>query len=367
MVVAQTQDEAPLKLKCAGVALKRENMHVWCTSPIVGPDGKVHLYVSQWERPVTDAFDGKTAAGKNTGWTSTSHIAHYVGDSPEGPFEFVRIVVPDKDGDFNAPHNPTINFIDGKYVLLFIVNSGGPATQRILMWVADDLNDNWRPAKGAEPDGTVLRKSTSPEFWDHKSFYGNDNPSLIKHDGKYKLYFKGVIPVPKGVKSYENMGRTWTYGVALSDELEGPYIKKPKRVTETWHPLEDACVFEHGGRVLMLSRDMNEVRGGCGLLWVSDDGMSFDYEKTYLGFHHLDHYIGKGEAAKLMNYRGSAQGHLERPQVLFIDGKPQYLYMATGLGFPAPYGSCSYVFKMSLDEAITAPGASTRPAGAAGD
>lgn len=99
----------------------------------------------------------------------------------------------------------------------------------------------------------------------------------------------------------------------------------------------------------MFSRDMNEVRGGGGVLWVSDDGMEFDYDKTVLGFHHLDHYIGTEAAGKLEAYRGSKQGHLERPQMLFIDGEPAYVYMATGLGVPAPYGSCSYIFKLALE------------------
>jgi hypothetical protein len=69
-------------------------------------------------------------------------------------------------------------------------------------------------------------------------------------------------------------------------------------------------------------------------------------QKTNIGFHHLDHYIGEEEAAKGIAYRGTNHGHLERPQVLFIDDKPAYLYAATGLGLPKPYGSCSYVFRM---------------------
>ncbi len=347
--VPSVASESPITLECLGVAAKRENTHVWGSSAVMGPDGKVHIYAAQWERPIKDRFGGKAPSGINSGWLNSSEIAHYIGDKPEGPFEFVRIAVPDKNGDFNAPHNPTIKYFDGKYVLLFIVNSGGGATQRIMMFLADDLNDNWRPAKGAEPDGTVLRKSTDSRIWDHKALLGNSNPSLIKHNGKYKLYFKGVIPVAKG-KGYKGMGRTWTYGVALSDNLEGPYVKEPERITRTDHPIEDAYAFVHNDRVWMFSRDMNEVRGGGGLLWVSDDGMQFDYEKTCLGFHHLFHYLGKETTSKLKKYRGNQQGHLERPQVLFINGKPSYLYLATGLGFPAPYGSCSYVFRMTFAE-----------------
>lgn len=348
VVRAETMEPvSPLKLDCLGVAVKRENTHVWGSSPIIGPDGKVHLYVAQWDRPVSNQFGGKTADGKKTSWVDSSQIAHYVGDKPEGPFEFVRIAVADRDGDFNAPHNPTIKYIDGKYVLLFIVNSGDTPSQRILMYVADDLSDNWRPAAGAEPDGTMLRPSKDPKIWDHVAVLGNTNPCLIKHDGKYELYFKAVIPAEEG-KGYQGQAKIFTYGVALSDTLEGPYIKEPERVTRADLSIEDAYVFAHDDKVWMFSRDMSGVQGGGGLLWVSDDGMAFDFEKAVLGFHHLDQYIGKKEAAKLKNYRGSKEGHLERPQILFIDEKPAYLYLATGLGFPAPYGSCSYVFKMTF-------------------
>ena len=345
-----SKGQPPFELECLGIAVKHENTHVWGSSPVIGPDGRIHIYAAQWERPEENGFGGKTHDGKNTGWTVSSEIAHYVADNPEGPFEFIRIAVPDRDGKFNAPHNPTIKYMDGKYVLLFIVNTdGNTATQRIMMYVADDLDDNWRPAKGAEPDGTILRQSGSPEFWDHTATLGNSNPCLINHDGKYKLYFKAVIPLPDSVVGQEwQKGRTWTYGVAFSETLEGPYIKEKERVTKTYHPLEDAYVFAYDERVWMFSRDMNEKRGGGGLLWISEDGMEFDYEKAILGFHHLDYYIGQEETANLIAYRGTNHGHLERPQILFIDGKPAYLYAATGLGLPKPYGSCSYVFRMAL-------------------
>ncbi|MDC2889321.1 hypothetical protein [Psychrosphaera algicola] len=98
------------------------------------------------------------------------------------------------DTGFNAPHNPTIKYLDGKYVLTFIVNSNNQLkTQRIIMFVADDLKGNWRPAKSAEADGTILRKSTDKTAWNYHARLGVSNPSLIKKDGKYLLYLKSVI------------------------------------------------------------------------------------------------------------------------------------------------------------------------------
>ncbi|WP_146401307.1 hypothetical protein [Planctomycetes bacterium CA13] len=61
---------------------------------------------------------------------------------------------------FNSPHNPSTKEIDGKFVLCFIVNENNDLkTQRIVMFVADDLNDDWKPCDGAETDGTVLYRA----------------------------------------------------------------------------------------------------------------------------------------------------------------------------------------------------------------
>ena len=34
-----------------GLAVQKKGTHVWGTSPVVGKDGKVHLYVAQWPIP----------------------------------------------------------------------------------------------------------------------------------------------------------------------------------------------------------------------------------------------------------------------------------------------------------------------------
>ena len=161
------------EVEYVGKAVQTEGMHVWGSSPVIGPEGKVHLYVARWLTKTRKNFNG---------WYKDCEIAHYVGDQPEGPFEFFRVAVPDQDGSFNSPHNPSIKKIDGKYVLCFIVNENDNLkTQRIIMYVADDLNDDWKPAAGAEEDGTILRKSKDPEIWNFSGRLGVSNPSLIKH------------------------------------------------------------------------------------------------------------------------------------------------------------------------------------------
>jgi hypothetical protein len=322
---------AEFEFEYVGVAVQTEGLHVWGSSPVIGPDGKVHLYVAQWPIDTQPDFNG---------WYKDCEIAHYVGDQPEGPFTLVRVAVKDQDGTFNAPHNPTIQHIDGKYVLCFIVNENDKlSTQRIVMYVADDLNDDWKPAAGAEADGTILRKSANPSDWNYSAKLGVSNPSLIKYGNKYMLYVKSVVP-------------RYTYGVAVSDSLEGPYENHPKKVTDGG--IEDAYAFTMDDTVYLLSRNFGHIKGGThggGLLWASKDGFWFPKKEVELSFKPLAHYIGTAELENGTKYRPPEKvkdysGRLERPQILMVDGEPAYVYMATGISTRNGYGSCSHVFRM---------------------
>jgi len=327
-----------------GVAVQQKGTHVWGTSPVIGKDGKVHLFVAQWPMPENRKKEGFK------GYFKTSEIAQYVGDSPEGPFEFVRMVVRDQDGTFNAPHNPTINFIDDRYVLCFIVNSNDDRTkERIMMYVADDLNVEWRAAEGAESDGTMLRRPDDPSIWCHNSVRGVSNPSLIKHNGQYLLYFKAAIPNPEKEPGFFN--REFGYGVAASKTLEGPYRFHPERLTSEEIELEDVYAFTYDDRVYLISRDMGASLGDKegGLLWVSNDGFTFPKEKTTRAFESLATYLDDGALDGAALYRGSGKGQLERPQLLIEDGEPTYLYVATGINPKEGFGSCSHVFKLNVE------------------
>jgi len=325
-----------------GLAVQQKGTHVWGTSPVIGKDGKTHLFVAQWPIP-------KDKKERFSGYYKTSEIAQYVGDSPEGPFEFVRMAVRDQDGTFNAPHNPTIQFIGDQYVLCFIVNSNEDrGTQRIIMYVADDPNGEWRPARGAESDGTILRRPDDTSIWCHNSVRGVANPALLKHNGEYHIYFKAAIPDPEKEPSFSN--REFGYGVATSQTLEGPYQFHHERLTSQEMELEDVYAFSYDDRVYMLSRDIGATLGGKegGLLWESKDGIHFPKEKTTRAFESLATYLDEGALDGAAKYRGSEKGQLERPQMLIVDGEPAYLYVATGLSPEEGFGSCSHVFKLNV-------------------
>ena len=66
-----------------GFVLGEEDWHIWCNAPVLDGLGKVHVFVSRW--PVKDTFA--------KGWHTTSEIAHYKADKPEGPYTYVETVL----------------------------------------------------------------------------------------------------------------------------------------------------------------------------------------------------------------------------------------------------------------------------------
>jgi len=69
------------RLEYVGIAVEEPGYHVWGSSPVIGPEGKTHLFVSRW--PVKDKFGA---------WMTHCEIARYVSNSPEGPFVFQEVI-----------------------------------------------------------------------------------------------------------------------------------------------------------------------------------------------------------------------------------------------------------------------------------
>jgi len=140
-----------------GVAVEEPGLTVWGTSPILGDDGKVHLFCARWPGHL----------GVDPGWRSHSEIAHYVGNAPEGPFRFVDVALRGTGRDTwdrYGAHNPAIHRVGDRLVLLYIGNDdptppAHPRNQRIGMVVADTLDGPWRRVGR---DGCILAPPADP-------------------------------------------------------------------------------------------------------------------------------------------------------------------------------------------------------------
>ena len=320
------------RLEYVGIVIREEGWHIWGSSPIIGNDGKVHIFAAQW--PNKGPFD--------RGWRHDSQIAHYISDSPEGPFKFYDVTLKgteEETWDRYAPSNPLIKKIDGKYVLLYIANPIGvtkgmgahPPTQRIGMATSKSLNGPWQRVGN---DGLILSPSDDPTHWTHKASNGVVNPAFLRHpDGRFFLYYKS------------NKARM---GLAIAEKLKGPYIHQPNPVTSNKVGIEDGYAFIMDGNICLLTTDNHGImkRGG-GLLWTSKDGLKFDPEPKP-GFGIMRDHIPAERFTKPRTHYGRG-GKFERPQVLLIDSKPAYLYLPAGTSIEGDTGTVTYVLRVKAN------------------
>jgi predicted GH43/DUF377 family glycosyl hydrolase len=320
-------------LEYKGVILDDPEFNVWGSSPIWGEDNKVHVFSARIAKD--PGFDF---------WWVTSQIAHYVSDNPEGPYEFKEVLLePGQsspgDWDYGTHHNPHITKIDDLYVLCYhsakgTIDDRRRDSIRIGMMTSKDPNGPWTK------HGMILDPPTPEESnvvtGEHYGF--TDNPSLIKHpDGRYFLYYRIKFPGLKG----DN-----TYGVAISDKLEGPYEHHPERVVNNPTYIEDPYVFYLDETFYMLITDNHGPEGKQGMLLTSKDGLSFNYNEG-LRFGIISDYIPE-EMLPKEDYQ-IPRGLFERPQLLMKNNVPTYLFTPSIHIVNGSRQSKCYLFSINSD------------------
>lgn len=330
-----------LNAKYIGPAASDPNWYIWCFSPIEGKDKKIHAFASRW--PAAEGMEG---------WSEkNAEIVHMVADKPEGPFKFVSTIMksdlfPDP-ATMSAPHNPRLEYVDGKYILLYICQN--PTKQRKMsvgMMIADKIEGPWKFA--GEKGGIMVSESQDPNHWTYRSAIGVDNPAFLKIKDKYYIYFKSGTPEQLKAK----------YGYAVSDRLEGPYQMCEKPITDNISYIEDAQAFEQDGKYYLLTTDnLGNNTGVFGnlILWESDNGTEFKLNRAKIAMGPIFDYWGSPkdheELMKKTNvFVRSKSGKLERPAILKLKGKPAYLYGVGGVNIRGGQVSEPYVFRIKWDK-----------------
>lgn len=166
---------------------------------------------------------------------------------------------------------------DGKYYLVYqCVKS--PYVRRVKntvgMAIADSPRGPWRTLDepilrasdtgvwDGDEDNRFLVKEQG-EFDSHKVH----DPSLFYFQGKFHLYYNGEI---MGERLYMG-GRETKWGVAIADQIEGPYIKSPYNpVTNSGH---ETCLWHYkGGLAALLTTDGVERN----TIQYTTDGVNFE-------------------------------------------------------------------------------------------
>ncbi len=303
-------------LKAGNRIFEDPNWYSWGVAPIYGDDGKVHALVCRW--PSETGMKG---------WLSNSEIAHAVADKPEGPYEITGTIIGlknDNDWDYVA-YNPNIHKIGDEYVMVYSGRKKDDVdkiAQQIGMAFADSPNGPWIK-KTTKP---IIPYSGISGTWNSRHA---SNPSLVASpDGKFRIYYKGI--------SDNEVPELRTIGVAISDNIEGPYIDYPENPVisyiEQKGDVEDPYAFYYDGKYFIIVEDrMGVARQGTrsvepenqeaeaggvrpGLIYTSKDG--FNWGEPQIGYQTNDIYFDE------------SRERFERPQILWKDGKPDYLFLA---------------------------------------
>ncbi|PRD49218.1 glycoside hydrolase family protein [Sphingobacterium haloxyli] len=307
-------DTPAFTLKPIGRSLSLEDYYIWCSSPIWGDDGKVHLFYSRW----------KKEKGMS-GWIRGSEIAHAVADGPNATFVDHGVVLHPREGHWDSTtcHNPLIQKVGDTYYLFYMGNSNGKTnTKRIGIATAKSLNGPWERS-----ESPVLTPGAEGAWDDHCT----TNPAFVAgDDGKYWLFYKSW-----NTKEYQEASGSVRgnrkYGLAKADHPLGPYNKVSDEpiIDFSGRPnnaqLEDAFVWKEDGTHYMIARDMGFYNHEYGLLLSSVDGLHWSEPK--IAYLDMPSYVREDTPpAHLKRF-----GRLERPMFLLDKdkGTPRYLFGAT--------------------------------------
>ena len=279
----------------------------WGMSPIYDEKGKLHVFMS-------------TIPNKGR-WIKDSKIVHFTADAPEGPYQFV-------DTTFSSPtstyHNPQVSKVGDSYVMVYLIKNRNTLriAQQVGIATTKSLNNPWVES----PHNPILKASGT---MNGANIIHASNPTfLVDKDGKYRIYYKSITDKHKPKQFRE-------ISLAISDNLEGPYENYKENPLISYADkrldIEDPYAFYYKGMYYLIVEDRMDVKSALegnpktldkkqlggkrpGLIYQSKDGIK--WERPQIGYNTNTHYFNQKLARS------------ERPNILWKDGKPAYLFLA---------------------------------------
>ena len=306
-----------------------EGYDVWGASVIRHSDGRYYMFVTIWPADYGS-------------WVTNSEIALASSDTPEGPYEFERVLLSSRDRkywDGASCHNPTVRFHKGKYYLFYIgttfsfpiprdkVNGNRDARyqtawnkKRIGVAVADSPRGPWK-----RPDQPVIEPR--PGHWDAVI---TSNPAPVIHeDGSVILIYKSIAkPYPERLEGPAEERPFLTIGAARADYVFGEYKRLGKNdglitIAGTSRHLEDMYAWYDGKYYYMTVKNFTPdfiAERGAGILvwsrnateWFLPEGNPQAYSRNITWANGLK----------------TVQDKLERAQLLFENEKITHIFFA---------------------------------------
>ncbi|MBE5742384.1 MAG: hypothetical protein E7360_03570 [Clostridiales bacterium] len=329
-------------------ALKIDGYYVWDCSVIKVGD-KYHMFSSRWKKELGFGFN----------WVFNSEIIQSVADKPEGPYKFLRVVLPRRDRryfDGMNTHNTCIKEYNGKFYLYYmgttyggdIPNEKDGATydyyletwnkKRIGVAVADDIYGEF-----IRRDNPILEPRDC-SYWDC-TITTNPMVTIMPNGKTYMIY-----------KSRRAVGKPLQLGIAVADKPDGVFERISNKplfdfFNEDFH-IEDPYIWYDGERKKFCLIAKDDVKNGSygvtgewgnGFYAESDDCINFEIP---------DDPTVYTRKVKWADGRETVQGNLERPSLLLDDrGKPTHIFCATGDGgVPYSFENETYIVCLNLEK-----------------
>jgi len=299
---------------------KTEGYYNWGSSIIKGKDGKYHNFYARWKKE--NGFYG---------WLTHSEIAHAVSKSPTGPWKYKETVLRGRgNGHWDAinAHNPKIKYFNGKYYLYYIATNSGdqPLSEKDLIETAKEgyPNKNWMPLRNRQRTGVAVSNSINGP-WIRK-----DKP-LIEPTGPITtLTVNPAIAQGKDGKYYlivkgDKPNEKWfirNQAVAVSDYPDKGFTIQQKAVID-YLDTEDMSVWYDKKRERFYGVFHTNKDGGFIGMVTSEDGIN--WKKS-------NEYVVMPKTIQMANGETFKPNRLERPFVFYEDGKAKVLSVAVKNG-----------------------------------
>lgn len=311
-----------------GGGFAMEGYWVWCGSVIQGEDGRYHMFASRW--PKTQPM--------HPGWLLQSEIVRAVSDTPCGPYEFQEVVLPARGPQYwdgRATHNPRILKTETGYVLYYtgITHPFADITEE------DHLVHE-------DPRVIVARASKRIGIATSKSIFGpwkrREEPimpvraayfdNLLTSNAAPCLNEDGSVVMIYKARAYKNppyvgqLHGNMTIGIAWADSPEGPYRRGDGRVFADDVEIEDPFIWKTENGYELIAKDMHGNICGeqfGGMYAHSADGQTWEIHRGELAYSRR--VLWDDGKEELM-------GNMERPHILFENGKPTHMFFATSDG-----------------------------------
>ncbi|MBX7170979.1 MAG: hypothetical protein K1X72_08480 [Pyrinomonadaceae bacterium] len=295
---------------------RMDGFWVWCGSSIKGDDGKYHIFSSRWSN----------STGFSPYWLTNSEIVHAVSDKPEGPYKFSDVALPARGSEFwdgQMTHNPAIRKYGDTYLLYYTgttykgarPSKDNPVGEEDALKLEAHHQERIGLATAKSPYGPWKRLDKPildvvPNSWE-QYLVSNAAPVIMK-DGKVRLYYKGVEKL-----------RVHAIGLAVADCPTCEYKRISDKPLNMGVGAEDPFIWIENGKYKALMLD-HERR-------YSPDKEIF-YAESKDGIHWKvgENAIGVSKNVKFVDGTIKKMNSTERPHVLIENGKPIYVFFATG-------------------------------------